>query len=103
MLVIMDLITMDAIPFMIKQTHCPNPACQAPTQTPPRSFDSSGSMIAPYLLGEIFELRENVEIHEMASCPMVCLVLLALPPLWLVYTVDIEVSRCACRLELAWS
>lgn len=54
MLVIMDLVTMGAIPFMIKQTHCPNPACQAPTQTPPRSFDSSGSMIAPYLLGEKF-------------------------------------------------
>lgn len=27
MLVVMDVVIMDAIPFTIKQSHCPNPAC----------------------------------------------------------------------------
>lgn len=46
----MDDVIMDAIPFTIKQSHCPNPACQALTQTPSRSFDTSSGMIVPYLL-----------------------------------------------------
>lgn len=54
MLLIVDLVTMDAIPFAIKQPHCSNPARQAPAQTPPRSFDSSSGMMAPYLLEEKF-------------------------------------------------
>lgn len=80
MLMIVDLVTMGAIPFTINQPHCLNSACQAPTQTPPRSSDTSSSMIAPYFWGgKVLNCEKNVEIHEMARCPVILLSLAGSP------------------------
>lgn len=71
MFMLKDVVTTDAIPFAINQSHCPQSGFPSPD---PDAFKilwflQCYGLTLPFE-GEKPELPEDVELHKMASCLM---------------------------------